>query len=649
MNNKLIFNPFIPGELNYRSGDLGRWLEDGNLEFVDRNDYQVKVRGFRVELGEIESYLLKHDHIMEAVVTAFENKKKTIDLCAYIVPFLGNEISIPRVRFHLSGELPDYFVPPYFVVMERIPLTPNDKIDLKALPPPYQEGQETDDVSPRNEVEARIARVWHKILNLKNVYIHSSFFELGGNSIKAINAATQLSKELDIKVEHIFKYETIADIAQNVTWKIDSLKMKILNFKKRLIQGTVGLVDNQTEVNQGKELEEDRQAYLRQVEKESFPSLTAEHDYHHILLTGGTGFLGAHLAAELLTGTRATLHLLVRGNSQETAEAHLKKKLLYYFGENFFENNKHRLKVVSGDLRKNRLGIESQIYDQLGETVEAVVHSAAKNNTYAVYSDLKMNNVNGTENVLEFAVNRRTKDFHFISAINVIGNVEGKNYLLFNEFSHDMGQELPEGRAKSKYEAEKKVRLYRKEGLNTSIYRLGDLIFNSQTGKFHENMDTDGFYARLKAFITLGIVPDINELFIDTSFVDQAAAAIVKLLTRKNLVNQTYHIMSTHGMFWKNMAVLIAKAGENIKTVKLDEFLDCLLDCLETDKYRDLILLHSHFFEKDDNSNPSTSISYAMERTIKLLETLGFEWEKPDESHIKKMLQHCKQVGFLHQ
>ncbi|MDP4147694.1 MAG: amino acid adenylation domain-containing protein, partial [Bacillota bacterium] len=155
---KFIANPYEPGEKMYKTGDLARWLPDGNIEFIGRMDHQVKIRGYRIELGEIESQLLKHEEIKEAVVIDREDTEGNKYLCAYVVS--NKEITVTELREHLAKELPDYMIPAYFIQLENIPLTPNGKIDRKALPEPEGEiNTGVEYAAPRNEVEEKIVKV----------------------------------------------------------------------------------------------------------------------------------------------------------------------------------------------------------------------------------------------------------------------------------------------------------------------------------------------------------------------------------------------------------------------------------------------------------------------------------------------------------
>ncbi|MCX6581803.1 MAG: amino acid adenylation domain-containing protein [Candidatus Aminicenantes bacterium] len=206
----------------YRTGDLARWLPDGNIDFLGRRDFQVKIRGFRIELGEIEDRLLRHESIKEAAVLVNgEGGAEKRYLIAYIV--LKKEIEASELREYLRGKLPDYMIPSYFVPLEKIPLTPNGKIDRRALPGP---GLDVSDgyAAPGNEIEKKLVRLWAEILGRDALHasqlqtsigINDNFFQLGGHSLKATILVSKIHKELEVKVElmEIFRTPFIRDIA----------------------------------------------------------------------------------------------------------------------------------------------------------------------------------------------------------------------------------------------------------------------------------------------------------------------------------------------------------------------------------------------------------------------------------------------------
>ncbi|MCR8937086.1 non-ribosomal peptide synthase/polyketide synthase [Brevibacillus laterosporus] len=212
---KFVDNPFVPGEKLYRSGDLAKWLPDGNIEFLGRTDHQVKIRGVRIELGEIESQMRKLDGLREVVVIAKEDQTKEKFLCAYMVT--DREVSIAEIRAHLAAELPIAMIPTTFISLEAMPLTANGKIDKRSLPDPDNSLlSNTDYVAPRTQLESQLATVWQQVLGIDRVGSKDDFFALGGHSLRAMMVISHMHKEyqIDIPLRVLFEKPTIEEIAQ---------------------------------------------------------------------------------------------------------------------------------------------------------------------------------------------------------------------------------------------------------------------------------------------------------------------------------------------------------------------------------------------------------------------------------------------------
>jgi amino acid adenylation domain-containing protein/non-ribosomal peptide synthase protein (TIGR01720 family) len=197
----------------YKTGDLARWSLEGNLDFLGRMDQQVKVRGFRIELAEIENQLLENEEIKEAVVLAFDDTNEKY-LCAYIVS--EGKFSVSQLREELEKKLPHYMTPSYFMRIEEIPLTPNGKIDRRALPDPrgIKSDVDTEYVEPRNEVEKALVESWQDVLDRDIVGINENFFMIGGDSIKAIQIAARMNKAgYKIEIRELFQHPSIAELS----------------------------------------------------------------------------------------------------------------------------------------------------------------------------------------------------------------------------------------------------------------------------------------------------------------------------------------------------------------------------------------------------------------------------------------------------
>ena len=215
---RFVSNPYKPEEILYKSGDLVKLLEKGNMEYLGRKDNQVKIRGYRVELGEIRNKLQGHESISEAAVIAREAEDGGKYLCAYMVA--EKEATASELRSYLSKELPDYMIPSYFIYMEKLPLTSNGKVDVKALPEPagaVNTGVEYE--APRNETEEILAGIWQEVLGIQEgIGINHNFFDLGGHSLKATTLAAKVHKELNVELplQKIFKGPSIKQMAEYI-------------------------------------------------------------------------------------------------------------------------------------------------------------------------------------------------------------------------------------------------------------------------------------------------------------------------------------------------------------------------------------------------------------------------------------------------
>lgn len=220
---KFIANPYEPGERLYRTGDLARWLEDGNIEFLGRMDNQVKIRGFRIELGEIENLLSAYEGVKEAVVAAKDDENGNRYLCAYLVS--EKEHTAAKLREHLSRELPAYMIPAYFVQLDKMPMTPNGKINRKALADSGRLEESNGGIAtgalyagPRDYLEEKLVELWGKVLKRDKISIKEDFFEIGGNSINILQVINMISEEMDIelKMADLFVNKTIEELSEYI-------------------------------------------------------------------------------------------------------------------------------------------------------------------------------------------------------------------------------------------------------------------------------------------------------------------------------------------------------------------------------------------------------------------------------------------------
>ncbi|MGG0755059.1 amino acid adenylation domain-containing protein [Brevibacillus laterosporus] len=213
---KFVENPFIPGSKMYKTGDLAKWLPDGTMEYLGRIDHQVKVRGYRIELGEIEEQLRNMEEIREAVVIAREDHAGVQHLCAYIVA--EKQLTISELKIKLAYQLPNYMVPSYFIQLDKMPHTPNGKLNRKALPAPEDSSIHSgaEYVPARTWMESKLVQIWQEVLGLPKIGVKENFFDIGGHSLRATHLVAKIYKELNqnFPLRDVFQNPTIEQMAE---------------------------------------------------------------------------------------------------------------------------------------------------------------------------------------------------------------------------------------------------------------------------------------------------------------------------------------------------------------------------------------------------------------------------------------------------
>jgi len=211
---RFVPNPFgeKPGARLYKTGDLARFLVDGNIEYAGRNDFQVKIRGYRIELGEIELVLAQHPHVKDAVVLASER------LTAYVVLNEPGTATAKQLKEFLKERLPEYMLPSSFVVLDALPLTANGKVDRNGLPDQINVETEENYLAPRTALEQVLAGIFSEVLSLERVGVNDGFFDLGGHSLQATQVLSRVREafQLELPLRKLFKAPSVAGLAASV-------------------------------------------------------------------------------------------------------------------------------------------------------------------------------------------------------------------------------------------------------------------------------------------------------------------------------------------------------------------------------------------------------------------------------------------------
>ncbi|MBK7992399.1 MAG: amino acid adenylation domain-containing protein [Blastocatellia bacterium] len=515
-NERFVPNPFKNNARLYRTGDLARYLPDGNIDFLGRIDHQVKLRGFRIELGEIEVLLAQHPEIKECLAIIQADQPENKKIIAYFIPQLKNSPSINKLRQYLSEKLPEYMIPSTFVPMESWPLTPNGKINRRALPIPTTERPLLKDsyLSPTTETEAKIISIFSQLLEIDQIGIEDNFFELGGNSI--------LSVQLVVKLRETFKVE---------------IPLRTLFDNTPTARKVAEIIDNASPMVEKLDLA--AEIVLDESIKPPTSNYSIVTEPNNIFLTGATGFLGAFLLVELINQTNAQIYCLVRAANLELAQERLIERMKFY--ELWNEAFSSRISVLVGDLSQPRFGLSEETFDKLAANIDVIYHVGATVNFIYSYQVLKPANVFGTQEVLRLASKTKVKPVHFTSTSSVFeGFNGGKTVFEYDEINLEAS--FSTGYTQTKVVSEKIIEIARQRGLPVSIYRLDLVGGHSKTGV----ANTSDFIALLiKGCIQYGSAPLLNSVF-DLTPVDFACNAIVTLSKQTNQIGKNFHLLNPY-------------------------------------------------------------------------------------------------------
>ncbi|TCS97014.1 type I polyketide synthase [Hazenella coriacea] len=502
------------------------------------------------------------------------------------------------------------------------------------------------DVAPQLDKEQKLIEAYEKVTGVRDVNPYDDFFELGGNSLSAVNVVARLQEEFHISVSQLFEYPRVADLAQQITDKKDKNKVP----KEMLKNYLVAMRErHQISENGGQEFAETRQSYEVRTQTYHSLDLSRRLNYTDILLTGSTGYLGVYLLRDLLQKTDSNLHLIIRARSRTEAENRIKGQLSFYFGPAFYDQCKSRMFVYNGDLTKIQMGLDVNVYQKLCKTIQCVVHSAADVSHYGKYAEIHEANSVATNNLIDFSLSGNRKDFNHISTMAVAsGKVEDQKELLYTEYDHDLGQVITNPYPKTKLEAEKLLVEARKKGVHVNIFRVGNVVFDSQTGRFQKNIEQNALYSMIQSYVKIGLVPEI-ERDTDFSCVDDVSRSIVCLFDQAELVNETYHIFNPNYVSLSEL-LTIPNLELGVKQTSIEDFLDYIYDEKQAKRFSTEIYniqLHSLGDELNLDVDHPTIFHVTSDKTTMLLKKMGFGWKEMNEQQARKMIEYCQSVNFF--
>ncbi|OYD81562.1 non-ribosomal peptide synthetase [Azospirillum brasilense] len=625
-----------PKGRRYRTGDLGRWLPNGELLVLGRSDSQVKLRGQRVELGEIEHRLESYPGVQQAVALVEMPPGGAQTLWAFVS--LAPDAAEPTQAAwaaHAAAALPAYMVPAAVIRVPAIPVTVAGKVDRKVLLQALAEHAPSDGAAagaytpPRNAVEQRVAELWTEQLQRPVPGREAGFFELGGDSLRAIAVVNRLRREFSCKINDLYEYPVLADFALRLRPQPDHLHRVIAAVRSHWqdYQATLPAFD----AARDRALAEQQRAYeARNAAYAAFDG-TERRDYGEVLLTGATGYLGAYLLRELLSDPTRRVTALVRGGDDGAARARLGRVLAGYFGaaDGAALIADPRLTVRAGDLRRDGLGLAPTVHGALAEGVRAVFHCAANVNHFGHYAEFHADNVEATRRLLDLAAARRgdPADFHLISTLSITGKAPEDGFTLVTEYDA-VPDVLDENYyVRSKQEAERLVTAARGDLRNASIHRVGNVVFAAEGGPLQLNLRDNAFFRQLAAFVRLGVVPDDSHVWL--CHVDRVARAVALLAGASGLANETHHVENHRRDTLADFVTSAAGMAGAVQAVGFDALLDRLERAIGEPEMDGALAQTLEGFGLYSGRSPQERgrrQELTSERTQALLGRMGFGW-----------------------
>jgi thioester reductase-like protein len=609
----------------YKSGDYARWLPDGEVDILGRTDNQVKLRGLRIELGEVESAMSKVAGIKQAVVVIRTINGKE-HLSAYFTA--DCKIDIEQMKTEIGKTLTHYMVPTAYLQMEHFPLTPNGKTDLKHLPEPEIAMTGGDYVAPKGKVETDFCNIFSSVLDVERVGAADSFFDLGGTSLTVTRVIIEASAMgYDVAYADVFKNATPQALAKLVAGSDAGVANdeyadpEITDFDYTTIDALLqqNTLDN---FRNGKRLE-----------------------LGNVLLTGASGYLGIHVLHELLEEPQSDrqIYCLVRhGREGLSSEDRLKNLLFYYFEHSYGELIGTRLHVIDGDVTNEH------VFDSVGP-VDTVINCAAIVKHFSDGTEIEDINIGGLQNCVNFCL-RSGAHLVQTSTFSISGqSVNGYPNPTTN-FSEQMlyfGQMLSSKYTHSKFIAERiLLDAVATKGLVGKIVRLGNLAPRAIDGEFQINFGSNSAMGRLHVFQLLGACSYAQSLSqMEFSPIDEVARAILLLATTPQQC-VVFHPFNNHVQLLGDVVREMASTlGVTIEEVEEDEFQKRVQDAgADPQKAQ---ILQSMLAYKTSGKDTILGFPKYNPYTCAVLARLGFHWNATSWDYVNRFIQAIASLDFF--
>lgn len=608
------------GRRAYRSGDYARWTEDGDVEILGRTDNQVKLRGLRIEIGEVESALsavegVKSSAVKIAAINGVEH------LCAYYVA--NAPIDPANVKAAMGETLAKYMVPTAYLQLEKLPLTPNGKVDYKNLPAATLLSTSAG-VEAENAVEAGFCSIFQNILGIDNVGATDDFFEIGGTSLMAIR--------ITVEAEKLGYTITYSDVFANPT--------------PRMLAALVGEESGGgTEDVRNPEVDDYDYTAIDEVLAANTLKGFIEGNRRplgNVLLTGAAGYLGIHVLHEFLENYSGEVYCLLRGKGGIDAQTRLKHQLFYYFETSYSPLFGNRIHIVEGDVTKD-------IALPDGARVDTVINCAAVVKHFSAGTEIEDVNVGGVVNLISFCRKRGIPLIQISTgstmkcALKPGFDIMGRT----NERQHYLGQDLANKYVRSKFLSERALFAAVAEGgFAGKVIRVGNLAPRTTDGEFQINYGTNSAMGRLKSFALLGCASyDQLDSTMEFSPIDETARAILLLAqTPESCV--AFHAFNHHETYLGDVFAAMGLCGLDIEPVEREEFVRRLKEA-EQDEEKAQTLTSLVAYARKPTGKPVVIPKVGNAYTMQVLYRMGFRWTPTSTDYVERFIEALEGLGFF--
>ncbi len=504
------WHDIYPYDRIYKTGDIVRLSDDGNIIYLDRKDSQVKIRGQRIELSEIENRILEIDGVDEAVVMVRVNDGQQV-LCGFIKSKIRDENYINN---HLANYLMEYMIPKVYCFLDEMPVNANGKADRKKLATITIEAEERGYVEPEDMYEKVVAEAIATVLGVARVSRDADFYELGGTSLSIYDVKLSVEK----KLEHKIPFELFIGDSQ-----VCNLAAAIRNHMNTDERISTSQIDINDEIKDFKNLPPETRL--------------DNNDLSTVFITGVTGFLGAYLLRDYIENVAIKrIICLVRSDNSLEGQERIRENMLKWGVWN--EDYLSRFEVLSGDLAKENLGLRQNQIGELQDNVDIICHNGANVNFSLSYEQIAKTNVEGTKNILKILDKGKRKKLLYVSTISIFAENDYKNGTVYEDILPQDVNSLKLGYAKSKCVAEYILREYMKQNYDVKVFRVGRI-----TGTENQRVENEDMFYKMAQFCkAMGVYPDIK-MNLNCIPVDSVSKMIV-YASLENTKAETYHLVN---------------------------------------------------------------------------------------------------------